>query len=233
MVPIDKFWKRRAWKYGTISFQFKIWQSTWCVLTLCKVWSLRRPHWQEQSATGKAVKASSLQFPRWHLPLVLPPLSLFRWWPWSTGTQWDKLQCHNHSVSVSRSISLPVPSPSFQVSISLNIVIYKRIGSCDRCEMFVEVVASLKTHMGSQHDRSKWQAPMPQSLSSLLCLFVPHSLPLLVHAALCPPCPLVLSKSHLARGPDDQIWGGLHPPSETHPSAQLHAKQGNVELCWK
>ena len=203
-----------------------------CVLTLCKVWSLRRPHWQEQSATGKAVKASSLQFPRWHLPLA-PLVSV----QVVTMVDWHPVRQAPMPQPLSLCLSLYLSPCSFSIfpsfNVPLNIVIYKIIESCARCEMFVEVVASLKTHMGSQHDRSKWQAPMPQSLSSLLCLFVPHSLPLLVHAALCPPCPLVLSKSHLARGPDDQIWGGLHPPSETHPSAQLHAKQGNVELCWK
>ena len=47
-----------------------------------------------------------------------------------------------------------------------------------------------------------------------------HSAVSLSLRTLCPPCPLVLSKSHLARGPDDQICGeGAAPTSsETHPS---------------
>ena len=61
--------------------------------------------------------------------------------------------------------------------------------------------------------------PWPRQLTSSNATITQQSLcPSCPSCALCPPCPLVLSKSHLARGPDDQICGGLHPHSETHPS---------------
>ena len=74
--------------------------------------------------------------------------------------------------------------------------------------------------------------PWPRQLTSSNATITQQSLcPSCPSCALCPPCPLVLSKSHLARGPDDQICGwGLHPAStETHPSCPN--KVGRATTC--
>ena len=150
--------------YGTI---FSIWNMTKhlvCVLTLCKVWSLRRPHWQEQSATGKAVKASSLQFPRWHLPLA-PLVSV----QVVTMVDWHPVRQAPMPQPLSLCLPLYLSPCSFSIFPSFNIILnilYLQKDWILRPMWNVCWSGGESEDSHGKHDRSKWQASMPQSLSS-------------------------------------------------------------------